>query len=334
MRYNIVYIQPGTQEQFLFNEVIDHCYPAEKRALVVNQLNTEYLQQLMVLVKDGMACARLAIYQNPYLEPGTWLLGNYACTNDRQDAACILREAENYIREKGGQKIIGPMNGSTWDTYRFSVSGQAELFFTENIHHDWYPQQFIENGFTVHARYFSGKDSVMVCNRPEVLERKKEMEKAGIAFRHIQLDQYEKELRKMHPFILSAFSTNHLYSPISAEGFVQKYLQVEKYMNPEFVLIAENQENETVGIFFCLPDHFNPNEKGIVIKTIARKNDPALKGLGHVMAEIIYASAKQQQVKYTIHAFMHTQGTSVNISQNYSGQPIKQYALYEKNIQK
>lgn len=328
MSYTLIHLSPEDPTQ-VFDAVIKYCYPDQNMAPAQPHA---FLHKRLVLLNNEWPCGRVSIYFNPYIENGTWLLGEYACIDHQQAAAHLLEQAETYVHGQGGKKIIGPINGSTWDDYRFNTSGSAGIFFTEKTHNLWYPQQFVQNGFVVNAQYFSSRDDKMLFNHTEVLTLQRKLEQNGIHFREINLHRYEQELKKLHPFVSAAFSTNHLYSPISETEFIQKYLAVKQFIDPKFVMIAENEANETMGLIFCLPDHFNTTAKGLVVKTIARKNIPDLRGLGHVMGQMIYAKAHEFSFSYIIHAFIHTKGTSVAISKNYSGIPIKQYTLYEKEI--
>jgi len=59
-----------------------------------------------------------------YLDGPAWdgaataTLGKFSCKNSDAGAA-ILAQACDYIREQGISRVIGPMDGDTWHSYRF-----------------------------------------------------------------------------------------------------------------------------------------------------------------------------------------------------------------------
>ncbi|NGM90377.1 hypothetical protein G5B35_24060 [Parapusillimonas sp. SGNA-6] len=91
-------------------------------------------------------------------------------------------------------------------------------------------------------------------------------------------------------------------------------------------------EGEVVGVFFCVQDFLDEVQKTLIIKTIARHPSARYRGLGHVMAAQIYASAREMGFTQIIHAFLKSDGTSTPISQHFFAEPFKTYSLYGKSI--
>lgn len=335
MNFKIKYIVELKEAQQTLLSIQDRYYDPKAIPFASKNITEAYFRT-MVLVSNGhepLGC--VCIYKNEalfYDKKNTWCIGNFECAQDPSVGTLILTEAQNFVRSNGGEFIIGPMNGSTWDDYRFSLSSSSSLFFTENYKLPYYRTFFEDFGFSSIANYYSAKDRAMQFNKEHILELKSEMEKKGIVFRPIDTHKFEKELEVLYPFLTKAFETNFLYTPIDKNRFYTNYKSVLNYIDPEFTLMAFDETRELVGLFFCLPNYFDSAEKGLVIKTIARKKDAHLKGLGHVMAEIMYEKASQSGFKYMIHAFMHKQGTSVKISNTYSGELLKEYTLYGKEI--
>lgn len=329
------YISPDSPDWKNFDQVAVNCNSADVLPFLSNGINTNYFVTALVVFDDEKPLARAAIYFNPYLsesENTTWLIGNYECVNNNEIANYLFTLVKEFVKSKGGNKIIGPMNGSTWDEYRFNLSNASPMFFTEKWNNDYYNTQFSDAGFGIVAAYFSSIDNDIKFNHPDVVQRRAELESEGITFEELDLTTYDVFLEELFPFITEAFQTNHLYSPITKEDFMRKYGAVKNYIDPHFVIVARNRSKELVGLFFCLPDYLNKKEKGLVIKTIARKNTPELKGLGHVIGDVLYANAHKYGMNYIVHAFMHRKGTSVTISKNFNGISNKDYFLYGKEI--
>lgn len=335
MTRKIIKTAPGDTDFHLFENFPHDVYSREELKLrLPESLNQNLLQACYLLLVDGNVMTRAALYHNPDLRMNNrkcFCIGNYEAKNDLTSSQELLTFIFNEAGKAGAQMIIGPMNGSTWDSYRFNLSYE-NLFFTESYHPLYYNDHFIQSGFRETARYFSAKDTKIIFDRPEILKRTKELTDAGIKLRFMDLDRYDEEIKNLYTFITTAFSTNHLYSPISWDYFKSKYSGMEKILDRDFIVIAEDQSNEPVGIFFCIPDLMNKREKSLVIKTIARKNEPRLAGLGQVMGNMIYRNVSRKNYTTVIHAFMYRQGSSVKTSEYFSGVPFKEYVLYLKEL--
>ncbi len=297
-------------------------------------INTHYAAAGIAVVKDGETAGRLILYAGTGInveEKKALVIGNYECIDDPEAAKKLLEVAEEMARMERYGVLLGPMNGTTWDTYRFCTNPEAGTFFSEMTHQPYYPQQWKDNGFSVLAEYASTIDRDMVWEKPAALEREKELISEGLVIRNIDLDHYEGELERMFTFCERAFRANFLYTPTTWEAFREKYVAVKKWIQPEAVFIAE-KNGALAGFCFCLPDHLCATEKRLVLKTLARDKRSDLKGLGMVLGNCVTRFAKANGYAAVIHALMHMQNYSVSLSGQFSGQPFKHYELYSKQL--
>jgi L-amino acid N-acyltransferase YncA len=336
MSSTIIRTTPGDENFHLFENFPKDIYPADSiRFRLAENINTEYLEACYVILTDDKPKARVALYTNPYLnyqDKKSFCIGNYESVEDVSVSNALLAHVSGETKKLGADYLIGPMNGSTWDNYRFSTHNDHPNFFLEPYHHLYYNQFFKDAGFAPIANYFSGIDRQLQFGIPEVMQRKKELLTLGITLRNIDLADFENELKRLFEFNELAFKTNFLYTPISWETFHKKYTETKKIINPEFVLLAEDEAKNLIGLFFCVDDFFNKDEKSLIIKSIARHPDKNWAGLGHVIADEIIKRAKHGGYKSLVHAFISAQGTSVKISKNYLGEVYKNYTLYGKEI--
>lgn len=311
-------------------------YPSDiLRQQQQESFNLVYLHAVLIAEENDEILARLAIYDNPNLmHEGKKIItiGNYEAIDNQQVAIKILAKAEDVARSLGAEILLGPMNGSTWDSYRFSADHDTPNFFLEPFHHLYCNKHFTENGFSRFATYFSSKDTTLAFDNPQVLERKLELEAQGMTIRSVVVTNFQAELERLYDFNLIAFQKNFLYTPIDKESFVAKYMPIQKLVQADFVLLAEDENKELLGYFFCVPDFYNSNEKSLIIKTIARHPDKKWHGLGHVLGNEIYRNAVTQGFQSVIHAFMYDTGFSTTITKNFSGERFKNYFLYGKNL--
>ncbi|GAB4143473.1 MAG: hypothetical protein Fur0041_18540 [Bacteroidia bacterium] len=337
MKIEIIQVQPNGIGFEMFSAVPASLYPSAALPLQKSgdQLNTDFLFACLIVLADQKPLGRLALYDNSWITfngKKVLLAGNFECVSNDKISAALLHEAMRIAKNEGAAYLIGPMNGSTWDTYRFTIGTRNDLFFSENLHHTYYTALWENAGFTELERYISTVDRYMRCDAPAVIEREKELIAQGVVFRNIRLDDYENELKKLFPFCLRVFSSNKFYSPVSEEHFLEKYVSVKNYITEKGVVIAENNRNEIVGFMFGFHDHFSSAERRFIIKTVARDPAPEYKGMGNILGNMGTRYALINGYDACIHAFMHMDNRSVHLSDKYSGRPLREYVLLKKEL--
>lgn len=332
----IISTQPGNENFHLFESLTKQLYPANSiRHTQSESINQEFLINCFVLTVNGEPKARVALYNNPnliYNNLPSACIGNYECVDDNTIAEHLLSFVSNEAKELGVNFLIGPMNGSTWDNYRFSIHNNSPNFLLEPYHNLYYNQQFISAGFNSISKYTSSIETELECNNPDILKREIEFISDGVVIRSINMNDYEGELKKLYPVITNAFKNNFLYTPIKWETFLKKYQDAAKIINPEYVLIAEDKQSNIIGFVFAYDDLYNRLEKSLVVKTLARHESKKWSGLGQVLGNRIVSNVKNKGYQSLIHAFIIEQGTSRGTSEKFHGKVYKNYALYGKSI--
>jgi len=332
----LIHTFPEDKNFELFNAVPTALYaPDSLRLQQQDSLNLAFLESCCVLLQNEKPIGRAAVYNNPslfYDGMKAAAVGNYECIEDPTAAKMLLAEIMQESKKMGAAYLIGPMNGSTWDNYRFSSHHQYPNFLLEPYHHLYYNQQFINAGFEELASYNTSIDRNVICDHPEILKREAFFIAQDIRFRTIDLENYELELKKLYPFISNAFSSNFLYSPISWESFQEKYTAAAKIINPEYVMLAEDSDGQVLSLIFCYEDLYNRSEKSLVVKTIARDANPKWMGLGGVLANRLMRAVKKANFESVVHAFMIQDATSLDLSQKYLGTFYKNYKLYGQKL--
>lgn len=309
-------------------------YKGDKSSyLYQSDISNSYLLDHFLVLEDKQVKARASVFYNKGIiikQKTPYQIGNYECIDNDEIAKFLLQGIEEYIQAKGGQLLLGPMKGSTLDEYRFNA--QDELMFGEKYHHLYYLDQWKKFGFETHASYYSSIDdsSHKIFEQEDSLNQK--FEQLGYKIRCIDLDKLEKELQILYPFVIHSFSRNYLFTPFSEEEFLDKYLPLKAYLNPEIFYVVENQDKEVIGFYLCLEDHYHPEERNIIVKSVARNPDPGYKGLGSYMANYIVKYRRENNYNKLIHAFIYDRGYSNKLSLDYNGKITKRYYLLEKQI--
>lgn len=332
----IITTLPGDKNFQLFEKLPTLLYPANSiKHKQTEGINKEFLVACYVLIDNNEVKARAALYNNPHLlyhSKKAVCLGNYECVDDTNVSTTFLNFIENEAKKLSALFLIGPMNGSTWDNYRFSVHHDYPNFLLEPYHHLYYNKQFEAIGFSPISEYSSSIDYELPFDYPDLLKREAELIVAGVKFRNINMDDYLGELKKLYPFITNAFKSNFLYTPIKWETFSAKYLEAAKIIKPEYVRIAEDKNGNLIGFVFCYDDLFNTTEKSLVVKTLARNESKEWSGLGQVICNPIVRDVKTKGYTSMVHAFIIKQGTSRGTSEKFLGKVYKNYVLYGKAL--
>lgn len=308
-------------------------YPQRKNHS--EKIATHFLKQAYLLMQDNRLIARAALYQNPHLkyqDQKAFCIGHYECIDNTEASVFFLEYLLDQAKNLGAEYVIGPMNGSTWEDYRFSLSHDHPNFLLEPYHFLYYNEQWKQAGFAEISTYYSSLDTETPCDWPEILQLEKDFEQKGVFVRSIDASAYTEELKKLYPLILKGFEKNFLYTPITWEVFYEKYISAKSLIDPGFVYIAEETNGQAVGFIFSFRDLLDKTHQSLIVKTVARDPDKKYAGLGHVLGNRIIREAKARNFDTSKHVFLIDQATSKDLSSNFMAKPYKKYALYGKKI--
>lgn len=273
--------------------------------------------------------------QGPHLA-GTrlGLLGHYA-VRDAEAAALLLRLAGDELAQRGCTLAVGPIDGSTWHSYRLVLERGCEPpFFLEPNHPDDWPDHFAAAGFTPWAHYYSALNDDLTQTDPQADALAQRAAAAGVRLRTLDVSDLDAELRRIHALSLVSFCDNVLFTPIAFTDFRAAYLALRDVVRPELVLLAE-QDGALVGYVFGVPDLL-PARRGQPIDTFILKTlaiHPSLKGvgLGRLLAARCHDAARRLGFRRAIHALMEETSRARRIS-DHLARPIRRYALMARSL--
>ena len=298
---------------------------------------TDPARHLALQDATGRLIARCSLWQarDAHGAPATaGLIGHYAAL-DAEAGAELLAHALDWHRAEGRDRVIGPMDGSTWHRYRLLTErGTEPTFFLEPDNPDDWPGHFTGAGFAPLATYFSALNADLTCRDPRSRGRRAELERDGITLRTIDIKRFDAELAAIHELSLVAFARNLLYSPIGLEAFIASYTPIRPHLVPELVLLAE-RDGHLVGFIVGIPD-LAESARGEPVRTAIVKSmavHPACggNGLGGLLMDDCQQAARKLGFERAVHALMHETNRSRSISARY-GTTIRRYTLYEKSL--
>ena len=259
------------------------------------------------------------------------VIGEYSA-DDREAAATLISHALERLRARGADLAIGPMDRDTWHGYRFTIDGEgaAPPFFLEPQNPPYYPSDFERAGFRIFAQYLSSveTDLTRVDKRAERIE--KIAITNGVRVRELNIERFEEEMRFIYDLSLKAFAGNLLYTPIGFDEFLAMYAKVKNYIDPRLCLIAED-EQETFGFVFAIPNLVERPIRSVIVKTLARNPGRRYAGIGALLTQRIRARIAELGYECAIHALMHESNVSAALSGRF-GTVLRRYALFSKDL--
>ena len=288
-------------------------------------------------VRDRVVVARASLWWRhvPAL-PGQILgcIGHYAAA-DRDAGAQMLTHAAALLATHGCTTAVGPIDGSTWRSYRLVTErGDLPPFFLEPDTPDDWPDHYRAAGFDALSTYTSSLVDHVPPPSPRAEETARRLAAAGYVVRAVDLTRAAAELDALYDVSIAAFAHNFLYTPIGRDEFHAQYAALLPYVDPRLVVLAEHA-GRVVGYAFAVPDLLELQRTGqtatAILKTLAVDPAHAGAGLGGLLVERCQRAAEARGLTRIIHALMHETNFSQRISRHY-GATCRRYALFGRAL--
>ena len=284
-------------------------------------------------IEDISQCEKIFVVKNEdkilaragFISVNPSQIAFFEAENDTQAVNFLFDKIKEYAKSKGCNYLIGPINGSTWKKYRITLPSNNPPFLLDNYNKDYYSMLFENYGFETIANYKSticknlDRDYSRLDKFGTVFENK------GIKIRKFDIENFDKDIKKIYDVSIKSFVSNFLYTPIEFEEFYKMYEPVKSFLNPEWVLIAEDASSAPIAFIFGFDNLYSLKEKSLIIKTLAQIPDYKYRGIGSYLVELIHKKASILHYDNIIHALMHKDNVSSNILK---GDIYHEYKLY------
>jgi len=244
-------------------------------------------------------------------------------------AKFLFDEIKKCAKSKGYNYLIGPINGSTWKKYRVTLPSNNPPFLLDNYNKPYYAKLFEDCGFETIANYTSSICKNLNRDYSRLDKFEKIFERKGIKIRKFDPENFDRDIRKIYEVSIQSFVNNFLYSSIEFEDFYKMYEPVKSFLNPEWILLAENEKDEPIAFIFGFDNLYNRKEKSLIIKTLAQIPNYKYRGIGSYLTEFMHQKACKAGYNNIIHALMHEKNVSANIL---AGELYHEYKLYGVKI--
>ncbi|MEB3288866.1 MAG: GNAT family N-acetyltransferase, partial [Leptolyngbya sp.] len=261
--------------------------------------------------------------------PRLWLgrLGGLEAT-DAEAAIAFLHQACEILRQRGCSQVLGPMDGSTWQSYRCALNWEnGPPFWGEPQTDPCWVNWLTQAGFTPVAKYES---RLCLDLRQTHRPRRRRHSLPSVRIQSAQGLTAEALLPHIHTLVMASFRRQPFFQPWPETVFTQHLRPLLSQMDPELIHLAWDQDR-LVGLVLALPDGLATDGRRLIIKTLAIWPGRAYAGLGATLLESAHHAGFRQGYRQAIHALMHSQNPSLSLSRRYS-QPFRDYVLMGKNL--
>ncbi len=249
---------------------------------------------------------------------------------DGEAAVEFLRQTCAVLSQRGCNHVLGPMDGSTWQSYRCATDWhQGQPFFGEPQTDPRWVEWLAQAGFTPVAWY----ESRLCRDLTDTHAPRRQRHRPG-AFRisHAVGLDLESLLPQIHRVVMASFRRQPFFQPLPEEVFISLLRPMISQVDPTLVQLAWDQDR-LVGVGLAMPDVLAPAaERRLIVKTLAILPGRAYAGLGYTLLEAAHQAGYSQGYRQAIHALMHRQNPSLVLSGRYHSQPLRRYVLMGKGL--
>lgn len=305
--------------------------------------NSAFIPHLLLIDSDQVQ-ARLLAFLDP-IHPAQGYIGWYECTHNEVAHQALLNEAFVWLKTHGCQVVTGPLNGTTWNPYRFNMTADFPIFPGEPYQPNYYPEFWLRSGFEPSLTYVTEIPPKSVVHPMD--EATLTTILSGNQFRHLKItpEISDRYAAKLHAFYHLCFASNPLFQPISEAAYKTISDKTTAIVSPDHSFLILDHRDEIAGIFLSFVDYYHQHysnlpdapadykKNRLVIKTLAVHPDYRNKQLGTLMINYIHNMAYKSGYEEVIHALMYVDNISAKKGkEKFQTEILRSYALLQQRL--
>jgi GNAT superfamily N-acetyltransferase len=214
--------------------------------------------------RDGRAVGRISaqVDRNFHeFQSNDWgLFGFFECEEDPEAAGALLDAAADWLRERGRDRMVGPMDFTTNDECGVLIEGHERTpIILTPWSHRYYPRLLEEAGMTkamdtlMWALYVHGQREKV---HPAIWEMADKLESEhGIVCRHMRKRDLQAEVERFLEVYNAAWERNWGFVPLTEDEVRHYAKDLKPVLDENWAMIAEKHDGEVVGAALTLPDY-------------------------------------------------------------------------------
>jgi len=214
--------------------------------------------QYFLAYRDGRAIGRVSAHIDDNLnkfQDNSWgLFGWFECEDDPEAARALLDAAEKWLRERGRDRMVGPMDFTTNDECGLLVEGHEHPPIILCPWHHPYYQRLFEQAMDLYmwSLHVTGRDKV----HPAIWDVADKLESEhGIVCRNFRKKDLHAEVTRFLEVYNSAWERNWAFVPLNEEEVRHYAKDLKPVLDENWAMVAEKKDTgEVVGAALSLPD--------------------------------------------------------------------------------
>ena len=213
--------------------------------------------QAWLVRRDHQAVGRISAQVDElYKDPGggsVGFFGSIEAEDDPEVFALLLSTAEQWLRERGMQRVRGPFNLSINEECGLLIEGYEKPPYMMMGHaHKYYAKQ-IEAGGYVKAKDLYAYEIAPDFNAPPVMQRLLKNNRDKISVRSLKRKQLKQELELLRDIFNDSWSENWGFTPFTEAEFADIGQFLTLLIDDDFIQIAEI-DGRAVAMVVAVPD--------------------------------------------------------------------------------
>lgn len=205
----------------------------------------------------GRIAAIINHQHNKFHNDKTGFFGFLEAVNDRDVFEALLNTVKDWLKERGYDLMMGPMNPSTNDEAGFLIDGYDSSPYFMMTHNPPYYVQIMES-----LGYQKSKDLYAYYIDQEIVKLSEKLTRVGdrirkdipLTIRCVDMKNFHQELELIRTIYNDAWARNWGFVPMTPAEFDFIANDFKKIIDPGLVLIGEYKE-EAVGFLLAMPDY-------------------------------------------------------------------------------
>ncbi|MCS7035556.1 MAG: hypothetical protein RMJ33_05795 [Saprospiraceae bacterium] len=183
--------------------------------------------------------------------------GFFDVMNDERAAAALLNAAEQWLRQQGVKKVIGPANFSTNETCGLLVENFDRPPMVMMTYNAPYYAALLEGlGFVKHVDllcYWLTREGMPASVMEMARQLEERLAQRGIVIRKINMRHFQEELNKFLPVYNASWAENTGFVPMTDAEIRQIARDLRPVIDPKLVFFAE-KDGQTIGVSLMVPN--------------------------------------------------------------------------------
>lgn len=187
--------------------------------------------------------------------------GFFETPDDQEVATALLDKACEWLRDKGRDKVYGPMDFTTNDEIGIQISGfDIKPVILENCHQPYFMERVEGAGFSKAMDLLMwhlemGKLAKGLEFHPAIMEAaQKSLDENDITIRSMRRSDMANEMARFHEVYNEAWGDNWGFVPITRDEVEFHAKTLKLVLDEDWAMIAETSDGEVVGAALTLPD--------------------------------------------------------------------------------